>query len=75
MYTGFFEKMSEQYRSRVYTDRPDYADFNAPEKFQAKRSAMEKLASLEKELKQAIETEAYEEAAKLRDQIRALRGQ
>lgn len=35
MYTGFFEKMSEQYRSRVYTDRPDYADFNAPEKFQA----------------------------------------
>lgn len=27
--------MSEQYRSRVYTDRPDYADFNAPEKFQA----------------------------------------
>ncbi len=35
MYTGFFEKMSEQYRTRVYTDRPDYADFNAPEKFQA----------------------------------------
>lgn len=35
VYTGFFEKMSEQYRSRVYTDRPDYADFNAPEKFQA----------------------------------------
>lgn len=27
--------MSEQYRSRVYTDRPDYADFDAPEKFQA----------------------------------------
>ena len=25
----------EEYRSRVYTDRPDYADFNAPEKFQA----------------------------------------
>ncbi len=46
-----------------------------PEKFQAKRSAMEKLASLEKQLKQAIETEAYEEAATLRDQIRALRGQ
>lgn len=35
MRTGFFEKMSEQYRSRVYTDRPDYADFDAPEKFQA----------------------------------------
>lgn len=28
-------KMSEQYRSRVYTDRPDYADFDSPEKFQA----------------------------------------
>lgn len=32
---GLLEKMSEQYRSRVYTDRPDYADFDAPEKFQA----------------------------------------
>lgn len=29
------EKMSEPYRSRVYTDRPDYADFDPPEKFQA----------------------------------------
>lgn len=27
--------MSEPYRSRVYTDRPDYADFDAPHKFQA----------------------------------------
>lgn len=27
--------MSEGYRSRVYTDRPDYADYDAPEKFQA----------------------------------------
>lgn len=27
--------MSEEYRSRVYTNRPDYADFDAPEKFQA----------------------------------------
>lgn len=27
--------MKGQYRSRVYTDRPDYADFDAPEKFQA----------------------------------------
>lgn len=27
--------MSEPYRSRVYTDRPPYADFDAPEKFQA----------------------------------------
>lgn len=29
------KEMSEQYRSRVYTDRPDYANFDAPEKFQA----------------------------------------
>ena len=27
--------MSEQYRSKVYTDRPSYADLDAPEKFQA----------------------------------------
>ncbi len=27
--------MREQYRSKVYTDRPDYADFDAPAKFQA----------------------------------------
>lgn len=27
--------MREQYKSRVYTDRPDYADYDAPEKFQA----------------------------------------
>ena len=27
--------MKEEYRSRVYTDRPDYADFEPPEKFQA----------------------------------------
>lgn len=27
--------MSEQYKSRVYTDRPDYADFDSPEKYQA----------------------------------------
>lgn len=32
---GLLERMSEQYRSRVYTDRPNYADFDAPEKFQA----------------------------------------
>ncbi|WP_300811093.1 phosphoadenosine phosphosulfate reductase family protein [uncultured Acetatifactor sp.] len=29
------KEMSEPYRSRVYTDRPDYADYDAPEKFQA----------------------------------------
>ena len=27
--------MAEEYKSRVYTDRPDYADLDAPEKFQA----------------------------------------
>lgn len=27
--------MSEPYRSRVYTDRPEYADYDAPRKFQA----------------------------------------
>lgn len=27
--------MGEQYKSRVYTDRPEYADLDAPEKFQA----------------------------------------
>lgn len=27
--------MSNEYRSRVYTDRPDYADFDSPAKFQA----------------------------------------
>ena len=27
--------MKEQFRSRVYTDRPDYADLDAPLKFQA----------------------------------------
>ncbi|MCM1439906.1 MAG: phosphoadenosine phosphosulfate reductase family protein [Roseburia sp.] len=27
--------MKETYKSRVYTERPDYADFDAPEKFQA----------------------------------------
>lgn len=26
---------NKEYRSRVYTDRPDYADFDSPEKFQA----------------------------------------
>lgn len=30
--------MKGEYRSRVYTDRPDYADFEAPAKFQAIQS-------------------------------------
>ena len=35
--------MTEPYRSRVYTDRPAYADFGAPEKFQAIESIIAKL--------------------------------
>jgi 3'-phosphoadenosine 5'-phosphosulfate sulfotransferase (PAPS reductase)/FAD synthetase len=31
-----------EYRSRVYTDRPDYADFNSPEKFSAIQSIIAK---------------------------------
>lgn len=34
--------MKEEYRSRVYTDRPDYADFEAPAKFQAIQSIVAK---------------------------------
>lgn len=34
--------MSETYRSRVYTDRPAYADFDAPAKFQAIQSIIAK---------------------------------
>lgn len=30
-----FKEMKETYKSRVYTDRPAYADLEAPEKFQA----------------------------------------
>ena len=30
--------MSEPYYSRVYTDRPPYADYDAPAKFQAIQS-------------------------------------
>lgn len=37
--------MSEQYFSRVYTDRPDYADFDAPAKFQAIMSIIMKRLS------------------------------
>ena len=29
------DRMNQPYRSRVYTDRPEYADFDPPEKFQA----------------------------------------
>lgn len=34
--------MSEQYFSRVYTDRPEYADFDAPRKFNAIQSIIAK---------------------------------
>lgn len=34
--------MSDTYRSRVYTDRPPYADFDAPAKFQAVESIIAK---------------------------------
>lgn len=34
--------MKEEYRSRVYTDRPDYADFEAPAKFTAIQSIIAK---------------------------------
>ena len=27
--------LSKEFRSRVYTNRPDYADLDSPEKFQA----------------------------------------
>ena len=34
--------MAETYKSRVYTDRPAYADFDAPAKFQAIQSIIAK---------------------------------
>lgn len=34
--------MKEEYRSRVYTDRPDYADFDSPAKFTAIQSIVAK---------------------------------
>ena len=42
MYTGFFGEMKETYKSKVYTERPDYADFNAPAKFMAIQSIVAK---------------------------------
>ena len=27
--------MAQEFKSRVYTDRPPYADFDSPEKFEA----------------------------------------
>lgn len=34
--------MKEEYKSRVYTDRPPYADYDAPRKFQAIQSIVGK---------------------------------
>ena len=34
--------MKDTYKSRVYTDRPDYADFEPPEKFEAIKSIIAK---------------------------------
>ena len=43
-YTGLLEGMAkkEVYRSRVYTERPEYADFDAPAKFTAIQSIIAK---------------------------------
>ena len=42
MRKGGQRKMAETYHSRVYTDRPAYADFDAPAKFQAIQSIVAK---------------------------------
>ena len=43
MYTAPFGKiMKETYKSKVYTDRPAYADFEAPAKFEAIKSIIAK---------------------------------
>lgn len=35
-------RTKEEYKSRVYTDRPAYADYDAPAKFQAIQSIIAK---------------------------------
>lgn len=40
--------MKEQFKSRVYTDRPAYADFEAPAKFEAIKSIIAKRRELDK---------------------------
>lgn len=37
-----FKKVKDTYKSKVYTDRPAYADFDAPEKFEAIKSIIAK---------------------------------
>ncbi len=47
----------------------------SPERFKEGRERKEKIAELEGKLKKAIETEEYEEAAKLRDMLRELKNE
>ncbi len=42
MTAPFGETMKDTYRSKVYTDRPAYADFDAPRKFEAIKSIVAK---------------------------------
>ena len=42
MHHGFFRNMTEVYHSKVYTDRPPYADFDSPAKFTAIQSIIAK---------------------------------
>lgn len=42
MTSSEIEKKSNEYKSRVYTDRPAYADFEAPRKFEAIKSIIAK---------------------------------
>ena len=47
----------------------------APARFKAKRPKEQQIAELEKDLHAAVDSEKYEDAAKLRDKIRQLRAQ
>lgn len=42
MTAPFVKEMKEEFKSRVYTDRPAYADFDAPRKFEAIKSIIAK---------------------------------
>lgn len=42
MTAPFVKRMKENFKSRVYTDRPAYADFDAPRKFEAIKSIIAK---------------------------------
>lgn len=47
----------------------------APSRFKAGRDLKQKIRSLEKGIKTAVEEENYEEAARLRDELRAIRAE